>query len=113
MSGGKGASRSWWATWPGALALGLVSLPMVITTAVSLLLISVLAPTGASGTDLTEVSSPSLAWRIIWAVVGVACLALPVAVVVTARRQWLGWLLVMLALSTFALAAGLWALGIL
>lgn len=104
--------RIWWATWPGALAMGVVSLAMVVLTGVGLLLTALLT-LPASGTDLTTVETPAVAWRVAWAVAGAACFALPIAAVVVARRRWLGWLLVILAVSVFVLAAGLWALGIL
>ena len=106
-------SRVWWATWPGALALGLVSLGLVALTSVGLILVALLPPTDGSGTDVDVADGFSLAGRLTWMVIGIACLALPPAVVVVARRAWLGWTLVLLALSAFVLAAGLWTLGIL
>ncbi len=106
-------SRVWWATWPGAITLGLVSLVLVALTSVGLILVALLPPADGSGTDVDVASGSSLAWRLTWMVIGVACLALPAAVVVLARRAWLGWMLVLLALSAFVLAAGLWTLGVL
>lgn len=104
--------RIWWSTWPAAIGMGLVSLAMVAFTAVGLFLTALLTPP-ASGTDLTTVDTPATAWRVVWAIAGAACLALPIAAIVAARRRWLGWLLVVLGISAFVLAAGLWALGIL
>ena len=103
----------WWATWPGAIALGLVSLAMVALTSVGLVLVALLPPPDASGTDVDVAGDSSLALRLAWMMLGLACLALPAGVVVVARRAWLGWTLLLLAASAFLLAAGLWTLGIL
>ncbi len=113
MNQAASARRVWWSTWPGALALGLVSLMMVALTAAGLFLVALLPPPDGSGTDVEVASGPSAVRRLAWIVIGVACLALPAAVVVLARRAWLGWTLVVLALSALVLAAGLWTLGIL
>ncbi len=86
---------------------------MVAATAVGLILVALLTPADGSGTDIEVTSGSSIAWRVAWIIFGVACFALPPAVVVVARRRWLGWTLVLLTLSALVLAAGLWTLGIL
>jgi len=88
-------------------------LAMVAVTALVLIGLSVLTVPGSSGTDGTVAGGPSSARLVVWLLLGVACFALPPIVVVMARRAWLGWTLVALALSAFVLAAALWALGIL
>ncbi len=104
--------RIWWSTWPGALALGALSLVLVAVTAVTLLLGAVLTLTDVSGTDQESIGGVGLGWRIGYAVLGVGFLAVPAAVVVCARRRWLGWVLVLLGASVAVLGAGQWTLGI-
>ncbi|MGV8845113.1 hypothetical protein [Tessaracoccus sp.] len=106
------ARKRWWATWSGALALGLLSLAMVAVTAVPLVAAALLPAGDVSGTDVTAGAGPSTAWRIVWALAGAVSLSVPVAVVVTARRQWLGWVLVAFAVSAVVLGVGLWTLRI-
>lgn len=103
----------WWSTWPGALALGLVALAMVIFTAGGLILLALLSPPDSSGLEGAVESGPPIAVRLLWMVLGVAGLALPPVVVVMARRAWLGWTLVVLAICVFVMAAGLLMLGVL
>lgn len=104
--------RIWWATWPGALALGALSLVLVGMTAVPLLLVAVLPPADVSGTDLAVAVGPAVGRRIVYGILGVACLAVPVAVVVVARKMWLGWLLVLLLASAVILGVVLWTADI-
>ncbi len=104
--------RIWWATWPGALALGALSLVLVGVTAISLLLVAVLPAADVSGTDLVVVNGPAVGRRVVYGLLGVAFLAVPVAVVVVARKMWLGWLLVLLVASVAILGVVLWTAGI-
>ena len=107
------SGRRWWSTWPGALALGLVALVMVVFTAGGLVLLALLSPPDGSAMDTGVESGPSLVARVVWLLLGLAALALPVVVVVMARRLWLGWTLTLLAVCALILAAGLGMLGIL
>ncbi len=104
--------RIWWATWPGALALGVVSLLLVGVTALPLILIALTTSADLAGTDLTASDGAGMAWRIAYVVLGIAFLTVPVGVVVVARKMWLGWVLVLLVISALILGAGLWTLGI-
>lgn len=105
-------TRPWWSTWPGALAVGAVSLVLVGVTALPLILIALTTSTDLTGTDLTVDDSGGMAWKIAYVVLGIAFLAVPVGVVVVARKMWLGWVLVLLAISAVILGAGLVTLGI-
>lgn len=104
--------RIWWATWPGALALGALSLVLAGVTAVPLLATALMTSTDVAGTNLTASGGAGLGWRIAYVVLGIAIFVVPVAVVVVARKQWLGWVLVLLAVSAVILGTGLWTLGI-
>ena len=90
----------------------MVSLVLVSLTVIPILGTGVLPGESVSGTDLPDAQVPGVAWRIAYIVVGLMFLAVPVGVVVFARRRWLGWTLVALAASGLILGAGLWALGI-
>ncbi|MEO7587076.1 MAG: hypothetical protein ABIS84_03505 [Arachnia sp.] len=105
--------RIWWATWPGALGVGLLSLLMVLAGAVPLALFALLATSDPSGTDATVVEAPGIGLRVLWMVLAVVSLVLPVVVVVLARRRWLGWMLAALVGSGAVLASGLGMMGIL
>lgn len=113
MTRASNARGIWWSTWPGALALGLVALAMVVFTAGGLIILALLSAPDGSGLDVGVESGPPVALRLLWVVLGLAALALPPVVVVMARRAWLGWVLTLLALCAFVMAAGLWMLGIL
>ncbi len=104
--------RIWWATWPGALALGVVSLVLTGVTAFPLISIALTTSADLAGTDLTTSDGGGMVWRIAYVVLGIAFLAVPVGVVVVARKMWLGWVLVLLVISALILGAGLWTLGI-
>ncbi len=92
--------------------MGALSLALAGATAAALLVIAVMPATDVSGTDLEAINGVGLGWRIVHVALGVASLAVPVAVVVVARKMWLGWVLLLLAVSAAILGAGLWTLGI-
>ncbi len=104
--------RIWWSTWPGALALGLVSFLMVTVTAVPFIAAALLTSADVAGTDITAAEDFGSGWRVSYVVFGLVLLGLPAAVVVVARKKWLGWVLVLLTLSVLILGVALWALGI-
>lgn len=108
----RGPRSIWWATWPGALGLGLVSFVLVQVGVVPAALFAVMTPDPSSGTDMT-IEAPSSAPRIISAVAALVFLALPVLTVIFARRKWLGWLLVALAASFAVMCWGLFQLNVL
>ncbi len=85
---------------------------MVAVTAVPLVAAALLPAGDVSGTDVTAGDGPATAWRIVWALAGAVSLVVPVAVVVAARRQWLGWVLVGFAVSAVVFGVGLGALKI-
>ena len=93
--------------------MGLISLAMVWYPAFWLIAAALLTPPGSSESDGVLASGPSPVRLLFWLFLGVVCIALPVFVVVMARRAWLGWTLVLLALSGFVLGVILWMLGIL
>lgn len=93
--------------------MGLVSLAMVGMTAFVLIGLSLLSSPGTPGANVAVPEGPGTLSLVVWFVLGVVCLTLPPIVVVMARRAWLGWMLVALAVSAFVLAVALWALGIL
>ena len=86
---------------------------MVAVTAVPLVAAALLPSGDVSGTDVTAAATgPALGWRLLWVVLGVACLAVPLVAVWVARRKWLGWLLVTQAVSAVVLGVGLAALNV-
>lgn len=107
--------RRWWATWPGALGLGAISLAMVLATSVPLVLVALLTGPGADseGTDYGPVSGIGIGWRIAYVVLATAFLAVPVATVWSARRRLLGFLIWALLGSALVLGGGLYLLGFL
>lgn len=107
--------RRWWATWPGALGLGAVSLAMVLATSVPLVLVALLSGPGADteGTDYGPVPGVGIGWRIAYVVLAAAFLAVPVATVWSARRKLLGFLIWSLLGSALILGGGLFLLGFL
>ncbi len=111
----RGTARRWWATWPGALGLGALSLAMVLTTSVPLLLVALLTGPGADteGTDYGPVSGIGIGWRIAYVVLAAAFLAVPVATVWSARRKLLGFLIWSLLGSALILGGGLYLFGFL
>lgn len=92
--------------------MALVSLAMVWYPALWLIAAGLLTPPGSEGGGAPG-SGPSVARLLLWTFLGVACLGLPICALLMARRAWLGWLLVVLVLSGFALAVILWMFGIL
>lgn len=86
---------------------------MVGVTAVPLASVALQSSRDISGTDVTAPDGPGVVLRVVWALAALVCLAVPLAVVILARRTWLGWLLVALVASLVVLGAGLSALGIL
>lgn len=102
----------WWSTWPGALGLGLASALMVVAGSFTTI-VYVLLTADVSGTDKTATSTgPNTAVRIVGGVLAIAMWALPVLTVVWARRKWLGYLLLGLALSVGCFVLGLGMMGI-
>ncbi len=85
---------------------------MVSVTAVPLLVIAVVPPTDVSGAVLPPSEGMALGWRLAYSGLSLAFLTVPVAVVVVARKMWLGWLLVLLAVSAVILGVALWTLRI-
>ena len=104
--------RTWWATWPGALAVGLVSLVLALPGTVTLIGTALLPAEDSAAIDV-QVSGPGLGLRIAAALGGGAALALPVLTLRWARKRWLGYVLLGLAASALAGAVGLGMLGIL
>lgn len=104
--------RTWWGTWPGALALGAASLALALPGVVTLIGTAFLPAEDSVGIDV-EVSGPGVAVRVLSAVVGVAALVVPVLTVRWARKKWAGYVLLGLGLSAVAGAVGLGMLGIL
>ncbi|MFV0429934.1 MAG: hypothetical protein ACK5KO_10980 [Arachnia sp.] len=108
----KRQRRIWWATWPGALGLGLVSMVLAGIPAAMFVYYALSAVASTAGTDAVAVEAPSVLVRLSYAVAGVIMAALPVLTVILARRRWLGYLLLALAASLVATMAGLANLGI-
>lgn len=104
--------RTWWATWPGALALGAGSLLLALPGMVTLIGTALLPAADSAGIDV-EVAGPGIVVRILAVLGGVAALAMPFLTVRWARRKWAGYVLLGLALSALAGAVGLGMLGIL
>lgn len=106
-------ARPWWATWPGALGCGFASLLLGGLGTLSLLIYVALPIDNIAGTDIITDAAPSTvsviaAWMVLFAL-----LALPVSTTVWARRTWLGYTLLGLALSAVGGIAGLIWTGIL
>ena len=102
----------WWATWPGAIGFGLVSLLMVAPAIFGSLLFISLAADDSAGLDY-EVRGPGLFARLLAVLLLVGSAALPFLTVFWARKRWAGYLLLGVCLSLTALLVGLFMLGIL
>ncbi|MDO5678384.1 MAG: hypothetical protein Q4G35_12860 [Propionibacteriaceae bacterium] len=106
------AKRIWWGTWPGALAMGLLSLVLVLPGALAGLATFLIGDTGAAGIDFEAATTPL--WMRIFGGLAVASLAvLPALTVRWARKTWLGYLLLGLSISFVIGAIGLGLFGIL
>ena len=104
--------RAWWMTWPGALGLGLAALLLGSAALVTGVAYLVIPPSTSAGVDF-EIASPPV-WKFVaFGVQALACLVLPVLTVAWARRRWLGYVLLGLALSAGLGVVGLVQLGIL
>lgn len=86
---------------------------MVVVVSVPLIAAALAPATDVAGTDLTASEGRGVVWRIAYCVLSLVFLVVPVAVVVVARKKWLGWVLVLLSASVVIFSAGLYALGIL
>lgn len=105
------AQKIWWGTWPGALALGLLSLVLVLPGALAGFIVLTIPDTGGSGIDVEAGVVPL--WHRIFAVIAlVALVVLPVLTTRWARKTWLGYVLLGSALSFVVGAVGLGMFGI-
>lgn len=103
--------RIWWGTWPGALALGLLAVALLLPGAGAGLATLLIPDTGGAGTDRVVGGTPL--WVRIFGALGVASLVvLPVLTVRWARKTWLGYVLLTLGLSLLVGAIGLGLFGI-
>lgn len=106
------AKRIWWATWPGALGMGLISFALagigMLTGAIGLLV----PPPDQTGIDF-EVQTQPLWMTLLWAAQVLAGVTLIVLTVVWARRKWAGYVLLGLGLSAVIGVVGLAQFGIL
>lgn len=109
---GRGPRRVWWATWPGALCMGLIGLVLSAPGAMAGLIWVLIPDNDSSGLDF-EVAAPP-----VW--MEVLAFALPVVAVVAflltvywARKRWAGYLLLGLGVSLIAGIIGLVFQGIL
>ena len=110
MTGGR--RRVWWSTWPGVLGMGLLAFLVAAPGPLAGLAWLVLPDLDSSGLDV-EIAAPS-PWLTVFAVVQVAAgLVLPVLTARWARKAWLGYVLLGLALCAGVGVVGLVQLGIL
>ncbi|WP_040283757.1 hypothetical protein [Tessaracoccus massiliensis] len=106
------AQKIWWGTWPGALALGLLSLLLALPGALAGLIVLTIPDTGGAGVDFQVDDIPL--WHRIFAVIAlVAVVVLPILTTRWARKAWLGYVLLGSALSFLVGAVGLGLFGIL
>lgn len=104
--------RLWWATWPGALLFGLISLALVAPSIIASVLFVSLRGDDSAGLDYA-VEGPGLLPRLLAVILGVVSLALPAFTVRWARKKWAGYLLLGLCVSSVIFFIGLFMLGIL
>src|SRR5699024_5883362 len=103
--------RIWWGTWPGALALGLLSLLLVLPGALAGLLTLLIPDTGGAGVDFAVEEAPL--WHRVFGIISLAAaVVLPFLTVRWARRTWLGYVLLALGLSFVFGAIGLGLFGV-
>lgn len=104
-------AKVWWGTWPGAVGMALLALVLLLPGAAAGLVALLIPDTGGAGTDRVIGTTPL--WVRIFGAVGVASmLVLPLLVLRWARRTWLGYVLLGLALSALIGAIGLGLFGI-
>lgn len=104
----------WWSTWPGALGLGVTSLLLVSAPAVIFALYATMLTDAVLDVDgLMLDLRPPLVLRILALLWVAVIVTLPVLTLRWARKKWLGWLLVGIGGSAFALITAFFALGIL
>lgn len=108
-----GRSRPlWWASWPGALLFGAISLLLALPAIIASVLFVSLRDDDSAGLDYA-VEGPGLLPRILAVVLGVVSLALPAFTVRWARKKWAGYLLLGVSLSAVTFFIGLFMLGVL
>lgn len=105
------AKRIWWGTWPGAIAMALLALILVLPGAAAGLVALLIPDTGSAGTDRAIGTTP--VWvRVFGALAVSSAVALPLLVLRWARKTWLGYLLLGLGLSLLIGAIGLGLFGV-
>lgn len=106
------ARRIWWATWPGALVMGLCA-ALLASAGTAVGLIGLFVPVaGIQGTDQQAVAAPGWLFPLSLGLVA-AGVALPVLTALWARRRWAGFVLLGLGLSVVVGAVGLVQFGLL
>ena len=106
------SARIWWATWPGALAMGFASFVLGSAGLATGLLYVIIAPADSTGIDFEVQAQP--VWRLLVAVAqALAGVVLPVLTAFWSRKRWAGYVLVGLGLSVALGIVGLFQLGIL
>lgn len=104
--------RIWWATWPGALGMGLAA-ALLASAGIFTGLVGLTVPAASNaGTDLQPVDTPG--WMVPVSIALVAGgVVLPVLTAWWAKRKWAGYLLLGLCLSALVGIVGLFQIGIL
>lgn len=104
--------RPWWATWPGVIAMWLASALLAWPGLVSGLAAVVLPDLGSAGLDF-EVEGPPAYTRVVGWVLLLGAVVLPLMTARWARKMWLGYLLLGLALCGLVGVVGLVQQGVL
>lgn len=103
-------ARVWWGAWPGAIALALLSLLLLLPGGAAGLVALLIPDTGGAGVDFEVATTPL--WVRIFGALGVASLVVvPLLILRWARKTWLGYVLVGFGLSLLIGAVGLGLFG--
>lgn len=106
------ARRIWWATWPGALVMGLVA-AVLASAGTAVGLVGLFVPVaGIEGTDQQAVAAPGWLFPLSLSL-SLAGVVLPLLTLWWARRRWAGFVLLGLCLSAVVGAVGLVQFGLL
>lgn len=104
--------RLWWATWPGAIGIGLLGLFLAAPGLLTGLAWLLLPGADSSGLD-EEIVAPSPWLGVLAGLQVVASLLLPALSLRWAKKAWLGYLLLGLALCSALGVVGLVQMGVL